>query len=220
MAWLIMLSLLAQSTTSPDRQGGDVVEKDPSLTVGASKAGSSPHATASAELDLRPNVGPEQLPPVTTWRAYASFALIAGQIVVVVWLLTIWLHRPRQVRLPPPDQAALAELDRLDKQPPVSNDDVRRYCTQISSILRQYLESRFGFRAVEQTTPEFVATLQESSPLTPAQKESVVGLLMQTDLVKFAAMVPTTPECAGLMTGVRDFIRESAALKTPPPRES
>src|SRR5262245_23490248 len=47
------------------------------------------------ELDLRPNVGPEPLPPVTTWRAYASLAMLGSSAVLTIWLVSIWLRRPR-----------------------------------------------------------------------------------------------------------------------------
>lgn len=209
MVWAFLLALLAQSTTGPDRMGGDVVEKNPSLSVGAS------NPDTSDDLDLRPNVGPEPMPPVTTWRAYASLIMLGSGAILTCWLLSIWLRRPRPVRIPPPDEWALAELDRLDKQPPVSDDDVRRYCTQVSSILRQFLDRRFGFRAVEQTTPEFVASLQAANTLRPAQKDSLIELLQRADLVKFAAVVPDAAGRAGLIGQVRDFIR-TTSVKSPP----
>jgi hypothetical protein len=146
--------------------------------------------------------------------------LIVANALAGLWLLALLLRRPTALRVAPPDEAALAELDRLEKQTPATAEDVRRQVTQLSLIVRQYLDRRFGFRAVEQTTPEFLSLLAATDALTADLKTTLTQILQRTDLAKFAGVVPDASERTELAGAIRRFITASANLKQSPPPES
>src|SRR5260221_5184152 len=66
----------------------------------------------SDELPLRPNPGPEQLPPELSWAPFvAAAAGIATVIALAVWAWHWWRRRPTP--LLPAHEVALAELHRI-----------------------------------------------------------------------------------------------------------
>jgi hypothetical protein len=162
------------------------------------------------QLDLRPNVGPEQMPSVTTWRTYVSIALLIGVAVLFGMLLWVWLRVPPPASELPPHEWALTELDKLGDEEPVHAEEIRLRYTWLSYILRQYLDRQFQFNSVEQTTPEFVAALQINNCLGAEQKTQLVALLQQADLVKFAGMIPPMNERKEFRAVIRRFILDTS----------
>src|SRR5262249_13760312 len=102
-------------------------------------------------------------PPPTPWLRYLSWlAGGAAGLLVAVWALRRGLATPR-ARLAA-DQWPLRELARIERT--AGEPDV--FHTQASNVIRRYLQERFGLRAPQQTTAEFLAS---SAPrLTAAQQ--------------------------------------------------
>jgi hypothetical protein len=171
-----------------------------------------PASPAVPKLDLRPNVGPEEIPPGWTWRGIGGLILLAGSVALAVWLL--WSVRPRprrSVRLPP-EAIALTELDRLHRSLQTAPDPaaVERICTTLTFVVRRYVEQRFNFPALEQTTPEFLAGLAEQNVMPESGKEFLARFLNRADLVKFAhASMPRT-ELEEWIEQAKVFVRSAA----------
>lgn len=102
------------------------------------------------------------------------------------------------VALEPPHQKALRELQRLRARPRRTEEEVADFYVATSHVLRVYLEERFGLRAPERTTEEFLAEVEAGGPLSVAQCIDLRRFLQQCDLVKFASHVP--PEDQHLQT--------------------
>ena len=87
--------------------------------------------------------------------------------------------------------------------------DPRLFCIAVSDALRVYLEERFNFRAPERTTEEFLLDLQQTTLLSPEQKESLTAFLQECDLVKFARFEPNEDELRGLHDAALRLIDET-----------
>ena len=61
----------------------------------------------------------------------------------------------------PPHQVALMEMERIKKEKGSQGDDVKQYYTELTDALRVYMEGRFGFNAMEMTSDEIIAHLNE-----------------------------------------------------------
>ncbi len=87
---------------------------------------------------------------------------------------------------------ALAALERLDLP---GRGEVKEHCSRLSEILRTYLEGRFQFLALEQTTDEIRLGLDAADlgAAGGALRAEALALLDGWDLVKFAKM-PLSPE--------------------------
>lgn len=89
---------------------------------------------------------------------------------------------------PEPDAAVLARARILGAREGMG--DARWYVGEVSDAVRSYLEGRFGLRAPEQTTEEFLASL--GGKRLPGMEDGggLGGFLHQCDLVKFAGWRP------------------------------
>ncbi len=144
---------------------------------------------------------PPMVPPWSRWwyAGIAAAVLLAG----AAW----YIATHRRARLPPPlpieiavpahvkAMRELARLRRLSRRTPAELDV---FYVATSQVLRVYLEDRFGLRAPDRTTEEFLLEVEAGGPLSVAQCLEVRRFLQQCDLVKFAAQLP--PEATHLQT--------------------
>ena len=98
----------------------------------------------------------------------------------------------------PPAEVALERLQTLKQQGLFSRDGYRPYYFELAEIVRAYLGGRYRFDALELTTTELLAELENRAPTLLAGESSVVRFLHDTDLVKFAKAGSTDSEALGL----------------------
>jgi len=171
-------------------------------------------AQAGAELEAP---GPPRLPPVSRWPWVAG----AWAALLLVALLLWWRSQRSKARTAPiaiavpPHIKALRELARLRGASRRTVAEVDAFYVATSHVLRVYLEERFGLRAPERTTEEFLQEVEAGGPLTTAQCLELRRFLQQCDLVKFAAQTP--PEIAHLQTlaVAEQLVEATRADRTP-----
>ena len=105
-------------------------------------------------------------------------------------------------------------------------EDPERFVVEVSEAARNYLEGRFGLRAPERTTEEFLAELSGSVALDGRHKELLADFLTRCDLVKFARAVVDRSELQGLHQAAVRLVEETvpsphgpAAPPPMPPRQ-
>jgi hypothetical protein len=149
------------------------------------------------EVDWRDILWPLRDPPgppvpVEPGRAPWLLPVIGGVVVLLAAAGFLWWRRRRGTVAVEPWARALAEIDRLD------HDDLSRgaawYHTRLSQVIRTYVAERFGLRALEQTTAEFLDAA-EGIPELAAQAEKLRELCEWSDLAKFAGAAMTAEEC-------------------------
>lgn len=164
------------------------------------------NATARAATDIRDIRPPVEIPSGWEWLWWTLGVLAVGAIISsVVWL---WLRRKHEpavtVVIPPHERARRkleAALDLFDQPKP--------FCILVSDAVRLYLEERFGLRAPERTTEEFLTDLSRSAALTELQKDSLRDFLSACDMVKFAKYEPQRPELEALYNSALRLIEET-----------
>ncbi|MEW6291527.1 MAG: DUF4381 family protein [Thermodesulfobacteriota bacterium] len=142
---------------------------------------------------------------------YCLLAGGAAALLLLALLLCLYRRRKRQKPPPPPlplHAAALAEIDRLLHEHGQGSDFAHFY-GRLSLILRRYIEARFGLKAAEQTTEEFLDSLRHSPLFTGEQQELLRDFLGRCDLIKFARLIPARQEVVAAIELCRDFIRTS-----------
>lgn len=124
--------------------------------------------------------------------------LIAALAAFAGWAIGRFLSKPRtilQMQPPePPHEMALRALRALKAKGWIEQGNVDPFYVELSAIVRHYIENRFGIRAPELTTEEFIHEAARSPELSSAQQELVKGFLEQADLVKFARFRPEREE--------------------------
>ncbi|MEW6521548.1 MAG: DUF4381 family protein [Thermodesulfobacteriota bacterium] len=140
------------------------------------------------------------------------YYLLAGGAAVLLLcaLLYFFRRRRRQPQAPPPPlpphAAALAAIDRL-LQDQAAGSDPALFYAGLTGILRHYIEARFGLKAPEQTTEEFLDSLRRSPAFSGEEKQLLKDFLSRCDLIKFARLIPDPQEMEAAVTLCRDFIR-------------
>ncbi len=158
-------------------------------------------------LEIREITGPADLP-----ADYRKALLIGAAIILaasaIVFLLWRRSKRLREVaaRLIPAHEKAFALLERLLAENLVEEKRYAEFTARVSDIMRIYIEDRFGLRAPERTTEEFLAEAGDGLDVNREKKSILAQFLVHCDLVKFAALEPTADDVKRTFETCRDFI--------------
>ncbi len=149
---------------------------------------------ASSELNDMADLKDIRREPVW-WADYLPWALgllgLVALIFLVNWLWNRSLQRGSQSRAVemPAYELARRKLEVLAKKKLWQNGQVKPYYAELTFILREYLQKRYGIPALESTTEETLAYLQNQD-FPQHLRQPLVLTLEQADLVKFAKSTP------------------------------
>ena len=102
---------------------------------------------------------------------------------------------------------AINDIEVLKKEGSSHSEDAKAYYTQLTDILREYINDRFGFNATEMTSYEILERLEQSQ-----DKESLSqlrDLLMTSDMVKFAKFKPMLNENDRNLMSAMEFVNDT-----------
>ena len=111
--------------------------------------------------------------------------------------------------LRPAEEVALEKLDAIREQKIWQTGQVKEYHTQLTDVVREYIDRRFDVSSVEQTSDE---TLRAMRPLLSSQKElyeQLRKMLTLADLVKFAKWTTTPDENEQSLRSAYAFVKET-----------
>jgi hypothetical protein len=182
-------------------------------TAGSATSSALPMAPAAAAVstqDIRDIRGPKSIPSRWFIPLIMMTALLAGASGCATWT---WYRRRRTVLRTPFDVAiARLECARTLMRPELGRD----FSIEVSSIAREYIESRFRIMAAHLTTHEFLhESLDSRDPVLAAHRALLAGFLECCDLAKFGGWNLSLPTMETMLQSARRFIVESAA--EPPP---
>lgn len=120
--------------------------------------------------------------------------------------------KPPKPRVPPHTRA-LDALEQLRQKKLWQSGRVKEYHSELTDILRHYIEERFEIMAVEMTSTEILDDVKKSD--LPAQAiEKLTRVLHRADLVKFAKGNPLPDEHEDSFACSIDFIRATIPVIT------
>lgn len=152
-------------------------------------------ALANAQ-DIRDIKPPVDLPADYFFGLVVLGILLLGGMVFWVRFLILRSKQPRKGWVPAkfPWEIAVERLSALEAQNLPQNGQAKEYYSQLSDIIRRYMEDRFHIRAPEMTTQEFLWSLNDARALTELHKNLLKDFLNSCDMVKFAKYGPTLIE--------------------------
>jgi hypothetical protein len=143
------------------------------------------------------------VPIPTDWRWWVAFAAL-----VVIAAAVFWWWKRRQPEVVAPVVAPLTPYEiakRALQQLHADNPTVGVFYTRLSDIVRHYIEERFGLRAPERTTEEFLA----EANLPSQQMTLLSAFLVECDLVKFARHQPDAADRQRAFAAAEKFVEET-----------
>ncbi len=141
-------------------------------------------------------------PPIDIPSQWIFLLIILGCLVVaalIIWLVVWFLKRPRkEEKIKPtpaaPWEKAYARLESLRRENLIERVYLKPFYSELSDIIRRYLEERFSIKAPEMTTEEFLDSLRNSPVLSAAQQTILKEFLYTCDMVKFAKLQSSAAE--------------------------
>jgi hypothetical protein len=111
----------------------------------------------------------------------------------------------------PAHEIALASLEELLKKDLLLNGFVKEFYSEISEIIRRYIEGRYFIPALEETSREILRELQNQD-IVEEIRQKVKEILELSDLVKFAKYKPSDEENQKVVILAREFIEETMVV--------
>lgn len=155
------------------------------------------------------------------------YALLKHPVVVALLILALAflgflayteLRKKQQLVQPPTaEEVALEQLKQLQEKDYLTQKRYRDFHTQISRILRTYLNNRFELQALEQPTSNFMPSLEGHHLLKGSLYEEFQIVLSHADLIKYAKASPLDVAnkkaldfCYELLDSVQHILTEEA----------
>ncbi len=157
-------------------------------------------STATTVRDLKP----QKNLPLRFGEISGYLAIALGVILVLtglIFLLAYYMQKRGKhlydlFKPAPPVPAHIVAIEALEKlrdEKLWQNNKYKQYYSGLSDILRTYIAGRFGVGAMEMTTDEISEALR-SINIEQKQKMSLLTVLRDADLVKFAKVEPAAED--------------------------
>jgi len=154
------------------------------------------------------------------WLLVALACLGVGGYFGYLWWRSRILEESLRAGPPkPPEEIAWDALHKLEDSNLLSEGHAKEFYFQLSVILRQYLENRYHFSALDRTTSELLMEFRKNNfglELTNEMRD----FLDNADLVKFAKWTPEEGEIDGDVSRVKHVITITTPQTTEPTREA
>ena len=147
--------------------------------------------------DIKPMIVVEKAS--SNWWVYFLVALLAFILVAFLLYWMIWRKKPLTEEeeialLPPYDRAKLA-LQKLDSSDYLQKAELKDYYSELTFIIRKYLDEKVYEHALESTTDELIGRLnllRDAKKIDLSQEDinNIETILKRADLVKFAKSAP------------------------------
>lgn len=133
------------------------------------------------------------------------YTLLAALAIIGFWIYWFVIRKQKTeddeptYRALPPYEEAIYKLNELDEKLLWQNNKVKEYYSELTEIVRGYIERELKVPALEKTTDEILETLKDFNDVETIKtsKETInklKELLQEADLVKFAKSKPLALE--------------------------
>jgi hypothetical protein len=154
-------------------------------------------STKQGLYDIKPIIEVEKSP--SQWWKYVLYTLLIVGIVagLIYWFL--WRKKPlseeEEIALLPPYDRAKIALKKLEESDYLKQDALKEYYSELTQIVRKYLDEKVYDHSMESTTDQLISRLRllkdgNQIDLSKDTIKNIESILKRADLVKFAKSKP------------------------------
>ncbi len=168
---------------------------------------------------FKPIIGPIKEP--YTFIEVLPWIVVITAGVILITLLLIYL-RKRKNKQPvfakkskpalPSHVIAINKLEELRLAKLWQSGKLKKYYTELTNIIREYIVNRYDYDALEKTSFEIITELNNYD-INDEAMEKLENVLELSDMVKFAKAVPTALENDLGLTHCIDFVNETKKVE-------
>ena len=182
-------------------------------------------STKQGLYDIKPFIKVEKSSSDWWKTALIILAILALVAFVMYWF--IWRKKPlteaEEIALLPPYERAKMALQKLDESDYLQQSELKGYYSELTFIIRRYLDEQVYDRALESTTDELINRLNllkdgNQIELTKNDIRNIETILKRADLVKFAKVTPDV-ELAKIDRNTIDLEIDNVKQALPEPTE-
>ncbi|GAA3572593.1 hypothetical protein [Snuella lapsa] len=153
--------------------------------------------TKQGLYDIKPII--EVRKSSSKWWQYVLLTLLILGIIGFLMFWFIWRKKPlteaEQIALLPPYDRAKLALKKLDESHYLEHSELKEYYSELTLIIRKYLDEKVYDHSLESTTDELITRLQllkEANKIDLSRDtiKNIENILKRADLVKFAKSAP------------------------------
>jgi hypothetical protein len=169
-------------------------------------------------IDIKP---PIEAP--ITFKEIAPWIMGSLLVLALLFLIFYSLRRRKNNKgfftLPqkpkePAHVIALRELDRIKEEKIWQQGKIKLYYSEITDVLREYIENRFEIQAMEKTTDETISAFKYRRSLVDEKSfENLRKILINADLVKFAKYEPLPDDNNMVLVDTYFFINQTKLVE-------
>lgn len=158
------------------------------------------------------------------WLRDNSVKVLLGLLLIIV-LIGVWFYyKKRKKKEPvivevkpivPAHVQALNKLSELRDKKLWQQDQVKQYHSELTDIVREFLEKRYKIRAMEQTSDEIFSGIRHLE-ISEENRNQLRQILMLADLVKFAKQKPLNTDNDQSMDNAIGFVKAAGETQQLP----
>jgi hypothetical protein len=158
------------------------------------------------------------------WIVYVLVGLMfLGAVLYLVFFRKTRAELEAENKLPPFEEA-LQNLTKLDSEGLLASNEYKKYYSELTEVLKKYLDEKVYDNALESTSEELITQLEllRDSGKLPISKEAIVKLnkvLQTSDLVKFAKSQPDEGTAKVDRDTIENMLRETKQAIPEPTEE-
>lgn len=146
---------------------------------------------------------------------------ILAFIALVVYLLMKYVFKKEVKIIPQKEEPkipahiiALQKLEQIKSEKSWQSGDIKLFYTQVTDVIREYMDNQFSINAMELTTDE-ILSLAKKNPEFEQVRQILRDMLELSDLVKFAKFIPMEDDNNRSMLNAFAFVEKTMPQPEP-----
>lgn len=150
----------------------------------------------------------------TTWKDYIWY-ILGGLLAIGLIIFIIYYFRKNKANKAPvvappkhvesPHEKAMRLLNELEQKELWQQDKEKQYYTELTDILREYIEERFNTSAMELTSDELLSVVRKNKDMM-RHYDALAMVLSTADMAKFAKAKPLPQEHTEAFEHTKQFV--------------